>query len=63
MSKESYMFKGQIIKKIQKGKSDEVLRNKILQRLEKGSQLEEWMQDVLDVPQGYVKVKNTSTTA
>ncbi len=63
MSKESYMFKGQIIKKIQKGKSDEVLRNKILQSLEKGSQLEEWMQDVLDVPQGYVKVKNTSTTA
>jgi hypothetical protein len=57
------MFKGQIIKKIQKGKSDEVLRNKILQSLEKGSQLEEWMQDVLDVPQGYVKVKNTSTTA
>ncbi len=49
LSKEPYMFKGQVIKKIQKGKSDEVLRNKILQSLEKGSQLEEWMQEVLDV--------------
>ena len=29
LSKEPYMFKGQIIKKIEKGKSNEVLRNKI----------------------------------
>ncbi len=59
LSKEPYMFKGQVIKKIQKGKSDEVLRNKILQSLEKGSQLEEWMQEVLDVSFCFIPPKRS----
>lgn len=49
LSKEPYMFKGQIIKKIEKGKSNEVLRNKILQSLNKSSNLESWMKNVLDM--------------
>ncbi len=57
LSKEPYMYKGQIIKKIQKGKSDEVLRNKIIQSLEKGSQITVWMQEVLDVSFGFIPPK------
>lgn len=59
LSKEPYMYKGQVIKKIQKGKSDEVLRNKILQSLEKGSRIEEWMQDMLDVHFSFVQPKRS----
>lgn len=43
------MYTGQIIKKIVKGKSNEVLRNKILQSLSKSSNLESWMKSVLDM--------------
>lgn len=49
LSKEPYMYRGQVVKKIEKGKSDEVLRNKILQSLNKGSNLKTWMQEVLDI--------------
>lgn len=49
LRKEPYMYKGQVLKKIQRGKSDEVLRNKIIQSLEKDTKLEEWMCDVLDI--------------
>lgn len=49
LSKEPYMYKGQIVKKIEKGKSNEVLRNKVLQSLSKSSNLEIWMKDVLDM--------------
>lgn len=59
LSKEPYMYKGQIIKKIQKGKSDEVLRNKILQSLEKSSQIEEWMKDVLDISFRFIPPKRS----
>ena len=59
LSKEPYMFKGQIIKKIQRGKSDEVLRNKIIQSLEKGPQLETWMQDVLDISFRFILPKRS----
>ena len=57
LRKEPYMYKGQVFKKIQRGKSDEVLRNKIIQSLEKDSKLEEWMSDVLDITFKFVLPK------
>ncbi|MEE1125944.1 MAG: AAA family ATPase [Acutalibacteraceae bacterium] len=48
LSKEPYMFEGQITKKIQRGKSNEVLRNKILKCLETDTHLINLMKDVLD---------------
>ena len=53
------MYKGQVLKKIQNGKSDEVLRNKILQSIDKDTQLEEWMQEVLDINFKFVPPKRT----
>lgn len=59
LRKEPYMYKGQVLKKIQKGKSDEVLRNKIIQSLEKDSDLEKWMCDVLDITFKFVQPKKS----
>ena len=59
LRKEPYMYKGQVLKKIQNGKSDEVLRNKILQSIDKDTQLEEWMQEVLDINFKFVPPKRT----
>lgn len=59
LRKEPYMYKGQVLKKIQKGKSDEVLRNKIIQSLEKDSDLEKWMCDVLDITFKFVQPKRS----
>lgn len=59
LRKEPYMYKGQVLKKIQRGKSDEVLRNKIIQSLDKDSKLEEWMRDVLDIDFKFVRPKRS----
>lgn len=59
LRKEPYMYKGQVLKKIQRGKSDEVLRNKIIQSLEKDTKLEEWMCDVLDINFKFVLPKRS----
>lgn len=60
LSKEPYMFDGQVIKKIQKGKSNEVLRNKIIKCLETDSQLTSWMTSVLDRDFEFIIPKRTS---
>lgn len=46
LNKEPYMYKGQVIKKIEKGKSNEVLRNKVLNSLF-GARLENNINNVL----------------
>lgn len=57
LSKEPFMYKGQILKKIEKGKSDEVLRNKVIQSLSKNNDLEVWMKKVLDTDFKFVLPK------
>lgn len=49
LKKEPFMYIGQIKKKIEKGKSNEVLRNKILQSLSHGNNLIDWMKRVLEI--------------
>lgn len=50
LSKEPYMYDGQVIKKIEKGKSNEVLRNKIIKSIGKEKdRLKTYMQNVLEI--------------
>lgn len=53
LSKEPYMYSGQIKKKIETGKSNEVLRNKIIRSLNK-EKLESHMKNVLDMDFSFV---------
>lgn len=50
LSKEPYMYEGQVRKKIEKGKSNEVLRNKIIQSITNNEQrLVNYMKNVLEI--------------
>lgn len=47
ITKEPYMYKGQIVSKIDKGKGFEVLRNKIISNKETKSRIEEYVSNIL----------------
>ena len=58
LSNEPYMYKGQVIKKIEKGKSNEVLRNKIITSITSNKErLENYMKNVLGVEFSFVLPK------
>ncbi|GAA0733697.1 ATP-dependent nuclease [Clostridium oceanicum] len=55
LNKEPYMYKGQIIKKIEKGKSNEVLRNKIINSINSNKErLETYMKKVLGIDFSFI---------
>lgn len=55
LNKEPYMYQGQVIKKIEKGKSNEVLRNKIIESINSNKdRLEKYMKSVLGINFSFV---------